>query len=285
MKPMNQQIASPWEVDPVVPGDGLLFYSYTTINTFSSICPLQAWFRIQRFPKERVAANLVFGGAFEKAGLSVDEDLIKGRKPNLGLALEVLRSHLERAYSDRDVPVVSTHGDTLENLFAMGKRMFEHYVSTLSPDEETLDLPRTFTVPLFNRKGDALARPLFGEIDRWVKTKDGQIGIVDRKTSEKRWHVSKIEKDDQPTCYLMGSVQILGRRADFFYFDVSLKTKEPGREPYYADRDERAERRFIKKCEGLEATIQSGKFVPNDSSFSCPTCSYRNACRKWQDKD
>src|SRR5205823_5391104 len=138
-------------------------------------------------PKERVSAALVLGSSVDKALRAISEDLIQGRAANGAHALQVLRAHLECAFGDRSLPVVSAKDETLEDLYDLGKRMIEKYLSVLPQDEVPVDLPHRFTVPLLTENGEALPRPLVGELDSWVKTSDGKVGLSDWKTSASRW--------------------------------------------------------------------------------------------------
>ena len=69
----------------------------------------------------------------------------------------------------------------------------------------------------------------------------------------------------------------------FFRYDLLLKTKTPSIKRYYVERTVRDERRLVKKVHVIDRAIQTGVFVPNDGSYACPTCSFRDACSKWQD--
>ena len=264
-------------------GEGIRHHSFSALNTYASICSLQYRFRyVDRLPKERVGAALVFGIAVNDALRVIDLDLAKGRTPNVGKACEVLQGSIESAYARRDLPVVSTHAETSEGLIEKGKNLIHHYLEVLPNDEVPVDLPLRFEIPLFTEDGEALPRPLVGEVDRWVKDAAGQIGIVDWKTSASRWSPEKLAKDDQATTYLMGGPSVLGTKPAFFRYDLLLKTKEPRVERYYVERTERDFKRFTKKVVVADRAIRSGVYVPNDSSFACPTCSFRNACKKWQ---
>lgn len=264
-------------------GEGIRYHSFTAINTYASICSLQYWFRyVDRLPKERTSAALVFGIAVNDALRIIDLDLAKGRPPKVGEACEVLRASIEVAYAKRDLPVVSTHDESAEGLYAKGKNLVEYYVKVLPGDEVPVDLSRRFEIPLFTEDGEVLPRPLVGEVDRWVKDGAGHVGIVDWKTSAARWSPEKLAKDDQATTYLMGGPSVLGRKPAFFRYDLLLKTKEPKVERYYVERTERDFKRFTKKVVMIDRAIRSGVFVPNDTSFACPTCPHRRACDKWQ---
>lgn len=267
-------------------GEGVVHHSFSALTTFAEVCSLQYQFRyIDRLPQERVSAALVFGTAVNAALLSIDKDLASGRPPRADVAHQVLRSELEKAYANKFIPVVSTHEENLEGLYGKGTRLVDHYVENLLPDEVPVDMPRRFTIPLLNEKGEALPRPLVGELDRVVRTKDGRYAIVDWKTSSARWSNDRIAKDDQATAYLLAGQYILESKPAFFRYDLLLKTVKPALERYYVDRTERDMKRFVKKVGVLDRAIQSGVFVPNDRSFACPTCPYRSTCQKWQDKD
>ncbi len=265
-------------------GEGVRHHSFSSVNQYSSICSLQYFYdRILRLPRECVGAALVLGIGVNDALRAIDVDLIKGRQPNVAAALEVLRAILEKAYADKQIPVVSTKDETLEELYEKGKGMVEHYCSVLPPDETPVDLPRRFMVPLLDEEGEALPRPLVGELDRWVKTADGRIGVVDWKTAAARWPADKLAKDDQATAYLLAAEHILGRKPSFFRYDLLLKTKKPEVERYFVERTDRDKKRFLKKVRVVDHAVQAGVFTPNDHSFACPTCAFRSQCAKWQD--
>lgn len=265
-------------------GEGVVHHSFSAISTYAEICSLQYRYRyIDRLPQERVSTALVFGTAVNAALLSIDQDLVKARPPRADVAHQALRSQLEKAYADKHVPVVSTHDENLEGLYGKGMKMIDHYVENLLPDETPVDMPRRFTVPLLDERGEALPRPLVGELDRVVRIKDGRYGIVDWKTAAARWSSDRIAKDDQATAYLMAGQYVLDQEPAFFRYDLLLKTAKPAIERYYVDRTPSDMKRFVKKVTVVDKAIQSGVFVPNDRSFACPTCPFRSTCEKWQD--
>jgi hypothetical protein len=243
---------------------------------------LQYFYRyLARLPQERISAALVFGTAINAALLSIDQDLAKGRPPRAKVAHQVLRSELEKAYGNTSLPVVSTHDEDLEGLYVKGVRMVDHYIENLIPDEVPLAINRRFTIPLINEQGEALPRPLVGELDRVVRLKDGRYGIVDWKTAGARWTTERIAKDDQATAYILAGRYLFDTKPAFFRYDLLLKTVKPAIERYYVDRSDQATRRFLKKVTIVDRAIRSGAFAPNDRSFACPTCPFKSACDKW----
>lgn len=265
-------------------GEGVFHHSFSSITTYVDICGLQYQYRyLDRLPQECVSVALIFGSAINAALLAIDQDLAKGRPPSAALAHQVLRSELEKAYGNKDLPVVATHDETLESLHGKGMKMIDFYIENLIPDEVPLDIPRRFTVPLLDEKGEALPRPLVGELDRVVRTHDDRIGVIDWKTASARWSSDRIQKDDQATAYLLAGRYFLPKKPAFFRYDLLLKTVKPAIERYYTDRMEKDMKRFVKKVTVVDRALQSGTFAPNDRSFACPTCAFRGACAKWGD--
>src|SRR6516225_10171784 len=122
-------LANPSSSVPDV-GEGIQYHSFSSLNQLLNICSLQFYLeRILRLPKERVSAALVLGSAVDKALRAIVADLVKGRAPSGAHALQVLRAHLETPFGDRSVPVVSTKDESLEDLYDLGKRMIEKYLS------------------------------------------------------------------------------------------------------------------------------------------------------------
>lgn len=265
-------------------GEGVNHHSFSAISAFAEICGLQYAYRyIYRLPQERVSAALVFGTAVNAALVAIDKDLAQGRPPRAAAAHQVLRSELEKAFSNKDVPVVSTRDENLEGLYGKGTKIIEFYLENLIPDEVPVDMPRRFTIPLLDEKGEALPRPLVGELDRVVRLKDGRYGIIDWKTASARWSADRVAKDDQATAYLIAGKYLFPEAPAFFRYDLLLKTAKPAIERYYVERSASDMKRFVKKVTVLDKAIRSGVFAPNDRSFACPTCPYRGACAKWQD--
>jgi len=265
-------------------GEGIQFHSFSSLNQLLNICSLQYYLeRILRLPKERVSAALVLGTAVDKGLRAVNADLINGKAPDGANSLQVLRASLESAFGNRSIPVVSTKDESLDDLYDLGKRMIEKYISVIPPEEVPVDLPKRFTVPLIAENGEALPRPLIGELDCWIRTPDGRVGISDWKTAAARWSADKLEKDDQATAYLIAGEHILEKEPAFFRYVLLLKTKKADIETYYVSRSPRAKKRFLQKARMADRILEAGTFVPNDHSFACSTCSVRSACEKWQD--
>ena len=67
-----------------------------------------------------------------------------------------------------------------------------------------------------------------------------------------------------------------------FRFDVITKAKSPTVNNYYTLRTDDELERFILLANGIEKSVNSGNFYPNESGFGCGECAYRDRCKKWR---
>jgi putative RecB family exonuclease len=72
-----------------------------------------------------------------------------------------------------------------------------------------------------------------------------------------------------------------GHREIVLKFDTLIKTKKPKFEQYYTVRGEIDEKRLIRKIKKVWEGISRGVFIPNDTSWKCPNCHYRQHCDEW----
>lgn len=263
--------------------EGVHHHSFSSLNAFVNICPLQYLYRyVERRAPERRAAVLAFGSAVNEALASIDRELSRGRGPDEAGAGEVFASYWKRQFAG-DVPLEFTGSDTSESLLLKGERLVEHYARELLPEERPRPEDQLrFTVPIQDRDGQVLERPLVGAFDRLIDV-DGRFGIVDWKTAAKRWTQDELDRDLQATAYLYAAPLAIGEAPAFFRYDLLLKTKKPGIERYYVDRTERDIRRFVRIVREVDNALDAGVFVPRDKSWACRSCSYRGACDEWQD--
>jgi len=248
-------------------------WSYSAINQYANICSLQFYFqRVAKLPPERVSSNLVFGSAIHAA---LDEFV---RNRDIAAAKAVLETRLRAAYGDA-VPV---EGDTLDDLLPKGAKMLDAYAESMK-DEEVVAIGREFAVPLVDRDGQVLDRPLVGELDLVVKDAKGRLVVVDWKTAARRKSDDEVAGDLQATVYSYAIGQLFDERP-LFRFDVLLKTKEPAVERYYTARDERDYARFVEIVKQVERGVAAGVHIPADRSFFCNGCAFRSACSRWGGK-
>ena len=103
---------------------------------------------------------------------------------------------------------------------------------------------------------------------------------MDWKTSASRWPAGKADRDLQATVFSYAYEKQNGT-APLFRFDVITKTKNPGCESHYTSRGFHDFRRFEALANRAQYAINKGIFLPNETSFACGECPYRDRCRTW----
>ena len=137
-----------------------------------------------------------------------------------------------------------------------------------------IEEPFSFTI-------ENLPIPIIGVIDL-VEEDEETIIISDLKTASKAYSASDIDKKMQLTvCQMAAKRNGYINKEILLRFDVLIKTKQPKFEPYYTVRTEADERRAIKKILKVYEGISKGVFVPNDTSWKCYNCPYKNRCNNW----
>ena len=149
---------------------------------------------------------------------------------------------------------------------------FFNLSSELADDVKAAAQAFRITVP-------GLDKPLIGEFDLLVQ--DGSdVCIVDWKTAACRWPAGKADRDFQSTVFCYAYEKQTGT-APLFRFDVITKTKNPSFESHYTCRGIHDFARFEVLANQAQRAMKRGVFLPNETSFACHECPYRNRCRQW----
>ena len=91
----------------------------------------------------------------------------------------------------------------------------------------------------------------------------------------------KADKDLQATAFSYAFKQKYGEKP-LFRFDVFTKAKSPTVNNYYTLRTDDELDRFVSLANGIEKSVNSGNFYPNEGGFGCAECPYRDRCKKWR---
>jgi len=94
-------------------------------------------------------------------------------------------------------------------------------------------------------------------------------------------NLSTISKFPGYFLYIHGIKAELHGTAPLFRFDVITKTKNPVCESHYTSRGFHDFRRFEALANRAQYAIDKGVFLPNEISFACGECPYRDRCRQW----
>jgi len=250
-------------------------WSYTALNTYLNVCQLQYFFRyIEQAEVEQISASLIFGKAFH-AALSQQAD-VAGSGSNL--SVENLGDMFDEYFT---ASVKATDnvkykvGEDTDTMCDLARRMFKPVLDNWSDFYNVRSIAEGFEVTV-----PGLDKPLVGEFDLVIN--DGREPcIVDWKTSSSRWPSGKADRDLQATVFSYAYHQ-MHDELPLFRFDVVTKAKSPTCETYYTTRSPDDFARFEVIANRVQDAIDKGVFLPNETSFACPECPYKNHCKQWK---
>ena len=171
--------------------------------------------------------------------------------------------------------LIYKEGENFDSMIALATRILDAALANWSDFYTIKGVAQAFKIDV-----PGLDKPLIGEFDLIVQ--DGRDAcIVDWKTSASRWPAGKAERDLQATVFSYAYEKLNGTRP-LFRFDVITKTKNPVCETHYTCRDEAAFRRFELLAARVQDAVDKGVFLPNETSFACAECPYKNRCKNWR---
>jgi CRISPR/Cas system-associated exonuclease Cas4 (RecB family) len=253
-------------------------WSYSQINQFLRICPMQfAFQRLFKLQPEFVSESLPFGSAIHRTAEFLWANRMSGK--------DVTPDHLAELFAElwkrevADTPNLQYQKGDFDSLLLQGQGMVREYRMQFSEDLQIVGYNVPFLVPLIDRNGESLEKPLTGEIDLLVRHGD-RLCAVDLKTAAQRYTESKLASDLQPTVYLyaLANMQALDC---FFRWDVLLKTKTAAFVQYPAERSQEDFHRLVDLIKAAQTLIDSGNLIPNEGSYFCAGCGFQTACRDW----
>ena len=258
-------------------------HSYTSLNTYLNVCQLQYYYRyVEKAPSERTAVALPFGTAMHEA-LSRQAQAAKSGR--LLPAKELLDAFAVffKANCDASENLVFRREETYDDQIALAQRMFETVTKEWVDYYNIRSVAEPFRVEL-----PGLSRPLVGELDMVVTEAtpfdegDDQPHpvVVDFKTAARSWTDSQPHKALQATVYAYGYREKHGVTPSC-RFDVITKTKQPKVQHLRTIRTEDNFARLEKLVTVADKAIQTGIFLPNETSYGCVDCPYAGRCSEW----
>lgn len=249
-------------------------WSYSSLNQLLNICSLQWFFeKVEKLPRPFTPVSLVFGQAFHRVMEYIALHRMEGRIPKASETCELFHTLWQRELMDSPPP--DDTGDDPSLLGEQGAKMAEAYLNQIDPEERVLEINRPLAFPVGGSE-----RPLIGEIDCIVES-NGEVELVDWKTSSRRWPKGQADTSMQPTVYLYGMNQIQPGCSGKFRFDVAVKNKSPVIERNYTTRNPDDYLRLERLVDKAEEIVQHELFYPSDQSFACNGCQFKEPCKAW----
>ena len=234
--------------------------------------------RIERLQPEFTADSLEFGAAIHKVLAEFYQEKMVGEKLLLKQLHQSFEKHWTVSAEGRD-DIRYAEGKDFETLLREGKELLTAYYHKLPEDNFTIlaiEEPFSFTI-------EDLHVPIIGVVDLIEQDEAGTIVITDWKTSSRAYSADEVDQNFQLTVYQMGMKENgFGDREILLRLDCLVKTKTPKFEQYYTiRRSETDERKAAKKIIQVWEGIEKGVFIPNDTSWRCKNCPYKNHCDEW----
>jgi len=251
--------------------------SVSAINDYLD-CSLSYKFgRIDGIAPEYTATTLLFGSAIHK---TLEEyHLAKMNKHTR--TLEQLLRHFESQWMEiiQNTPDAQfKNGDNFDSLLEKGKILLTVYFQEYPKDNFKIlgtEIPFSFQLP-------DVPIPIIGVMDLVEEDEGGNIIIVDHKTASRAYSKDDIDKCLQMTVYHMAAKRNgFEDREILLRLDCLIKTKTPKFEQYYTVRSEEDEQRAVKKIQQIWKSIEKEVFIPNDTSWKCSYCAFKNCCNEW----
>ena len=249
-------------------------WSYSALNTYLNVCQLQYFYRyVDQAEVERTSVCFPFGKAFHTALTAQAWECMMGNSLRQDELVERF-SEAFRIEAEATPNLIYKEGENFDSLIALATKMLDAALANWTDYYTVKGVAQAFKVDVLG-----LDKPLIGEFDLIVQ--DGRDAcIVDWKTSASRWPAGKADRDLQATVFSYAYEKQNGT-APLFRFDVVTKTKKPGCESHYTSRGFHDFQRFEVLVNRTQNAINKGVFLPNETSYACSECPYRDRCRQW----
>ena len=251
--------------------------SASSVNAYLE-CGLNYMFgRIAHIEPEFIADNLVFGKAVHKALEIFHRQRMEGVKLSQEEFLNEFETWWNTYAADRP-DIKYKEGNDFKTLLEQGKQLLTVYCEQVPEDKN-----RVIAVEEgFSFEIDGLSIPIIGYMDLVEEDENGNIVIVDFKTSAKSYNSKQIDENNQLTVY-WGAAKKNGYadKEVMLRFDALIKTKEPKFEQYYTSRTEEDFQRLSTQIKTVWQGIQREVFVPNTNSWKCSCCEFKGACDRY----
>lgn len=251
--------------------------SASSIGTYVECSLLYKFSRIDKIPVEYTADSLKFGNAIHQTLEYYYQEKLMGEKLLLKDIHQVFETHWKNIAEDRD-DIEYTKGHDFTSLLMLGKDMLTVWHNSLPSDNyKILGIEHAFEFFI-----PGIDIPIIGSMDLIEEDNGGIIIITDHKTSGKTFSKDEVDQNQQLTLYQMAlKANGYADRDILLKFDTLIKTKTPKFEQYWTVRSHLAEHRFVKKAIQVWDGIQKGVFIPNDTSWKCGYCNYKEICDQW----
>ena len=260
---------------PVQPRDHI---SYSSINLFRQ-CSLRYYFKyVAGLREENTSASVLFGRSIHRAVEFHFRELLSGGD---GSNLDTLLSEFQAGWDEQPPETITypkSKSESRDSLGRLADRLLRAFLdSDLSrPVGRIIGIEEELRGRLIDGVPDLLAR-----LDLLTETDDA-ITITDLKTARSAWSGQQAD-DSAEQLLLYGELvrRLIPHKPLRLEFMVATKTKDVSITRHTIPFDQRRLDRTKRIIERVWRAIAAEHFVPSPSAMSCPTCPFRDPCRRW----
>jgi putative RecB family exonuclease len=250
-------------------------------------CSLKYQFQyVEQCQKERISLALPFGKAIHLAleryyrSLKDDRTIV-----SLDLMETLFEESLTLELDNSEIPVMfKAEASDTASAIQMGNGLLKTFYDNIDlAGMEIVDVELPLSAPLYTDTGEKTDITLVGFIDLLMRDAEGNLLVVDNKTSKQKKSQNTVDDDLQMSAYsylLAANGYVFPRAEVSCRFDVLRKLKTPKLEQHFTSRTAENRRRFAKIANGVLAGIEQRIFIPV-KGWLCSDCSYADACSRW----
>src|SRR5437867_5023637 len=166
--------------------------SFTQLDQYLR-CPLKYRFQyVDRLEPDFVPAALAFGSGIHGAAAFFFRSVADGARPGVGDVQDQFQAFWSLENKHR--PIRFGDRDSKASLLDLGRRMLAVLCEAFDPATEVLAVEQPFAVPLVDQEaGEVLDRDLVGSLDLLERDRGGRLGVVDLKTSGRKYTDLQVE--------------------------------------------------------------------------------------------
>ena len=250
--------------------------SSSSIGDYIECSLLYKFGRIDRLRPEYHSDALEFGSVIHL----VLGDYYTEKQQGIKLTLKQVHELFERYWGEAaegNETIKYSNGTDYKSYLMQGKDLLTAWHNKLPDDNFKV----VATEEAFRFSIPGIPIPIIGAMDL-VEQDDSSLIITDFKTAGRAYSADEVDRNMQLTLYQLAAKANGYAGLDILLrFDCLIKTQKPKFEQYYTIRTEIDEKRLIRKIHQVWEGISKQVFIPNDTSWKCHNCHYRQACDQW----
>ena len=252
--------------------------SHSSINSYLECGLYYKFSKIDKLKPQFISDNLLYGITVHRVLADFHQERLIGKIVSADDLYDLFETYWKKA-AENNESIKYSKNQSFTSILNEGRALLEIYHKSLPKDlYNIVAIEEPFSIRL-----DGLDIPIIGIMDLVEEDRYGTIIITENKTSGKSYSNNQIDKNLQLTVYQIAARSNgYGNREILLRIDCLIKTQVPNFKSYYTSRSKLDEHRAIRKIQRVWDGIKKGVFIPNDTSWKCPYCEFKDPyCDDW----